>query len=208
MNKKIIGIDIDGVIRAFIDRFAYIYEKEMGIKPLLPVTNENLIEHFPFPNGEKELESFIYDEFVLEIFAHAKEIRPNTMFYVNQLADKIKNMGHELILISKQFGKSKSATLFFLSKIACQVDKIIFVQNSSDKWKHVDIMVDDSSSVLNSKPENKISIKFETAYNKDVKSNYVIDDIKILLDDEKFLEEIINYEFIEYQEVNYPLKDK
>ncbi len=201
MNKKILGIDIDGVIRAFIDRFACIYEREMGIKPLLPVTNENLLKHFPFPNGEKELESFIYEEFVLEIFAHANEIKLNTMFYVNQLADKVKKMGHEVIIVSKQFAKSKPATLFFLSKTGCLVDKIIFVQNSSDKWKYVDIMVDDSPEVLNSKPEGKISIKFDTEYNKEVKSNYSIDDIKILLEDDKFLNEILNSEFVSYQEI-------
>lgn len=200
MNKKILGISIDGIIRDFIGQLTKIYEDQIG-NPNLPINSYNLEEHFPFQGGLEEFNHFLYDEFVLEIFGHAKETSLNAMMYVNQLSEKVKCFNCKIKLISKELGKSKSATLFFLSKVGCQIDEIIFVKKEEDKWLHCDILLDINPFALENKPEDKISIKLVTEYNKEIISNYTIDNIKILLEDDKFLEEIINYDFIDYEEV-------
>lgn len=193
-----IGIDIDQVLRNFLGKFAEVYEKEMGKEPILPVVNEDLLTHFPFDGGREEWNHFVYNEYVLELFGNSKELTKDAIHNTNKLAEKLKSMGHELILVSKQYAKSKSATLFFLSKYACQVDQIIFVQDSTKKFDYVDIMVDDSSTVLNSKPIGKISIKFNQEYNKDTVADFSINDIKELLDDD-FLNKILSHNYVEFQ---------
>lgn len=197
---KYLGITIDGIIRDFISQLTKIYEEQIG-KPKLPFINYNLIEHFPFPGGQEELNYFMYVENPLEIFGHAKEQSFNVMMCINQLSEKVKKYDCQIKLISKELGNSKPATLFFLSKVGCQVENIQFVPKIEQIWDNVDMLLDVNPIILDKKPEWKISIKFDTEYNKNIKSNYAIDDVKILLEDENFLEEIINYEFIDYQEI-------
>mgnify|MGYP006935499014 CR=1 FL=1 len=199
MNKTLtIGIDLDGTVRDFISKLAEVYEKQMGKKPNLPVTKYDFNTHFPFDGGDKEFNHFVYVENPLEIFGYAKELTPGAMNNVNLLCDKLHKLGHRVAIVSKQFGKAKSASLFFLSKTACQTNQVIFVQDSTKKWEHVDIMIDDSPKVLNSKPSGKVSVKFHHEYNKDIKSDFVINDIKELLDDE-FLNKILTNDYIDYQ---------
>lgn len=194
-----IGLDIDGVLRDFIGKLTEVYEKETGKTAITPITGR-LEEHFVFDGGEAEFNNFIYVEYPLELFGHSKELTKDALQTANKLAEKLKAMGHELVIVSKQFAKSKSATLFFLSKYACQLDQIIFVQKSADKWKHVDIMIDDSPSVLGSKSEGKISVKYNQTYNEKVVSDYSISDVKELLSDE-LLDKILNSNYISFEEI-------
>ena len=197
---KVLGISIDGIIRDFLSQLSKVYDEQIG-KPNLPVTSYKLEEHFLFPGGLKELNQFLYLEFPLEVFGWAKEQSFNVMNDIHKLNEKVKDYNYKIKLISKEIGKSKSSTLFFLSKVACQIESIQFVPKEEDKWDECDILLTTDPLVLKSKPENKISIKFDTTYNKDAKSNYSIDNIKILLEDDIFLNEILNSEFIEHKEI-------
>jgi len=61
------------------------------------------------------------------------------------------------------------------------VSKVIFVQKSPEKWKYVDMMVDDSPHVLAAKPEGKFSFKVNHAYNVDSKADWSIDHVREFL---------------------------
>ncbi|PCI28669.1 hypothetical protein COB55_03585 [Candidatus Wolfebacteria bacterium] len=198
-KNKIIGISIDGIIRDNITQIAKIYREETGNKPNLPLKDYNLIEMFPFDSMD-QLNEFLYITCPLETAGHAKEINLSSMNDVNILCDKSRKQNCKIKIISKELGKSKSATLFFLSKIVCQVDEIIFVTSEEDKWNHCDILLDVNPLTLKSKPDGKTSIKLETEYNEDITSDYTIKSVKELLD-EKFLEEVINHEFVSYEEI-------
>lgn len=200
-NLKILGISIDGIIRDFISQFIKIYKEQIGDPPKQPLNSYKLEEHFKFNGGIEEMNYFLYLENPLEIFGHANEQSFNVMNDIHKLNEKLKEHNCIIKLISKELGKSKPATLFFLSKIGCQIENIQFVLKEEEKWDYCDILLDVNPFSLKSKPDNKISIKFDTIYNKDVDSNYVIDDIKVLLEDNEFLNEIINYEFINYEEI-------
>jgi hypothetical protein len=208
----IVGITIDGVVRDFITKFESVYDKyypvEEGdeteeqeeIKERV-IDTLNLLEHFHFKDGEEELNKLLYVDASLEIFGHAGEVKLNSVEHLNQLHNIIEDMGHTPVVISKELNNSKPATLFFLSKLSAKVNNIIFVRDYDKKWDHVDVLITANPTTLNSKPNDKISIKVINHYNKNCDSDYTIVDIKELLDDKKLLGKILNTETVDFEDV-------
>ena len=174
-----IGITINEVLRDFVGQFAYTYDKYINKFSLkeTPVDTYDLINHFKFDSID-ELNKFLYIEASLEIFGHADQLHDNVMKHFNLFLSDIKDEEeHEVELISREVQKAIPSTLFFLSKLACQADKIRFVQNYKDKWDDIDILITANPEALNCKPINKISVKINSSYNKDVKADYELDSI-------------------------------
>jgi hypothetical protein len=74
---------------------------------------------------------------------------------------------HDLMIVSDEIGKSKPASLFFLSKFGCEIEKIKFYSNSTinSMWNEIDVLLTSNPILLLNHPSDKISIKFETDYN-------------------------------------------
>ena len=208
----IVGITIDGVVRDFITKFESVYDKyypveegdeteeQKEIKERV-IDTLNLLDHFHFKEGEEELNKLLYVDASLEIFGHAGEVKLNSVEHLNQLHNIIEDMGHTPVVISKELNNSKPATLFFLSKLSAKVNNIIFVRDYDKKWDHVDVLITANPTTLNSKPNDKISIKVINHYNKNCDSDYTIVDIKELLDDKKLLGKILNTETVDFEDV-------
>jgi hypothetical protein len=208
----IVGITIDGVVRDFITKFESVYDKyypveegdeteEQEEKKERVIDTLNLLDHFHFKEGEEELNKLLYVDASLEIFGHAGEVKLNSVEHLNQLHNIIEDMGHTPVVISKELNNSKPATLFFLSKLSTKVNNIIFVRDYDKKWDHVDVLITANPTTLNSKPNDKISIKVINHYNKNCDSDYTIVDIKELLDDKKLLGKILNTETVDFEDV-------
>tara|TARA_R100001460_G_scaffold75520_2_gene116632 strand:+ start:1540 stop:2163 length:624 start_codon:yes stop_codon:yes gene_type:complete len=205
-----IGITIDGVVRDFITKFELVYDKyypvideETGENKEIErdIKDLNLLSHFEFTGGTKDLNKFMYVDASLEIFGHAGEVKLNSVEHLNQLHNMIEDMGHTPIIISKELNNSKPATLFFLSKLSCKVNTIKFVRDYKDKWEHVDVLITASPDTLLTKPSEKVSIKVINTYNKNCNSDYTIVDLKELLEDKSMLEKILSTETIEYEDI-------
>ncbi len=203
-----VGITIDGVIRDFITKFESVYDRYYPIEieegeelTKREIDSLNLLNHFEFKGGLEELNKFLYVDSSLEIFGHAGEVKLNSVEHLNQLHNIIEDMGHTPIVISKELNNSKPATLFFLSKLSAKVNNIIFVREYEQKWDYVDVLITASPDTLNSKPNDKISIKVINHYNKNCDSDYTIIDLKEILDDKKMLEKILGTETIEFEDI-------
>jgi hypothetical protein len=204
-----IAIDVNGVLRDTIGKFTHLYEKHLiesyqdipsqtytidlsgnteletisepfEYKILSPITSLTLNEHFAFQTNE-EYYSFMYEEYCMELFGHA----PSTeMFTFNDLNEIYKNLRNEndFIIISDEIGKSKPATLFFLSKFGCELEKIIFYSNSTKNniWDEFDVLLTANPDLLLNHPQEKVIIKYETEYNKDINKDYTLNNIKEL----------------------------
>jgi hypothetical protein len=198
-----IGITLDEVLRDFIYQFAYTYEKyidKIDIKKN-PVDTFDLINHFKF-NSIDELNKFLYIEASLEIFGHADQLHDNIMKDFNQFLGDIKDEEeHEVEIVSREVKKSIPATLFFLSKLACEADKIRFVKNHIDKWDNVDVLITANPKALENKPKDKISVKIKSSYNKDVKADYELDSIVEFFKNEDLREKILNTKIIPHEEI-------
>jgi len=199
---KKIGIEINGVLRDTIGKFTQLYEKHMidedeydgktfdidmsgnteelvsdekfEYKILSDVTSLNLMEHFRF-NDENELYSFMYEDFAMQIFGHAGSTETFTFNHLNDLYLKYRD-DNELLIVSDEIGKSKPASLFFLSKFGCLLEKIKFYSNSTvnSMWDEVDILLTSNPSLILEKPKDKIVVKYNTTYNKNISCDYEI----------------------------------
>jgi len=203
-----IAIDLNGVIRDIFLKSEQVYtkyfleegsneinsyydsEKEEWVSKLngddfeyglnLPVTSMNLIEHFKFKNNE-ELYDFFYVDFPMQIFGHAPSISANTFNILNDLYIDLRDK-NELTIISDEIGKSKPATLFFLSKYGCLIENINFYSKITIEkvYDNFDIIVTSNPDLLLLDSEYKKIIKVKTTYNSEFKSEYEINDISEL----------------------------
>ena len=186
-----IGFDVNGVLRDTIGKIAQTYEKFYLLKTdgiedddtfeyemNLPVTSLDLKEHFKFKDDE-DLYSFLYEEFAMEIFGHAQSTEYSTFNDLQQIYLNYRD-DNDLVIVSDEIGKSKPATLFFLSKFICQLEKIKFYSNITinSMWDEIDILLTSNPALLLDYPTNKIVVKYETEYNKDIQIEHTITTIK------------------------------
>jgi len=118
-----------------------------------------------------------------------------------KLHNKIEDMGHTPVLVSKELNNSKPSTLFFLSKLSCKFNRIQFVRDYKDKWNEVDVLITSNPITLENKPSGKTSVKVINKYNSEVDADYTIVDIKELLDSENLLNKILNTSDIKFTEI-------
>jgi len=203
---KRIGIEINGVLRDTIGKFTQLYEKHMieekehdgktfeidlsgnteelvskeefEYKIISDVTSLDLMEHFRF-NDKDELYSFMYEDFAMQIFGHAGSTETFTFNDLNEIYHKYRN-NNELIIVSDEMGKSKPASLFFLSKFGSLLEKVKFYSNITinSMWDEVDVLLTANPTLLLEKPKDKIVIKFNTNYNKNIVADYEISSLK------------------------------
>ena len=190
-----IGIEINGVLRNTIGKIEQTYQKYLidktdGIENeksfeycmILPVDILMLKDHFKFQNDE-ELFSFLYEEFPMEIFGHSQSSEYSTFNDLNEVYVNLRD-NHDLIIVSDEIGKSKPASLFFISKFGCQLEKIKFYSNYTinSMWNEIDLLLTANPALLLEHPSDKILIKYETDYNKNINTSHTIKSLKELED--------------------------
>lgn len=181
ITKMRIAIEINGVLRNTIGKIEQTYqkffiEKTDGIEDdesftygmNLPVTSLDLKNHFLFPT-EDGIYSFLYEEFPMEIFGHSQSTEYSTFNDLNDIYLNLRD-NHDLIIVSDEIGKSKPASLFFLSKFGCLLEKVKFYSNSTinSMWDEIDILLTSNPNLLLEHPDDKIVIKYQTEYNKHI----------------------------------------
>lgn len=216
-----IGIELNGVLRDTTTKFKQIYEKhyvtqseegeiqstftidmsgntelELVSDPfkyeiLSDVTTLNMMNHFTF-RSEDELFSFMYEEFPMELFGHSPSTETLTFNYLNDLYYNLRD-DNDILIVSDEIGKSKPSSLFFLSKFGCLIEKIIFYSNQTKNsmWDNVDILLTANPDLLLDYPSDKIIIKFETDYNKQIDSKYTIKSLSEFEDTLKTIKEYV-----------------
>jgi hypothetical protein len=165
-----------------------IVRKEMEFNPNFNMENfladENsdnqLVE---VTDDEITVEDFVYDKCCLEIFGYANEIIDGAVQSINDLELHLKMIGkeHEIIVTSREAGRSVPATLFFLSKTGSMIQDVKFTMGTTDCWQFVDIMVTDHPEIINSKPKGKKVIKIEKPFNQEIPADYTIKSVKELV---------------------------
>jgi hypothetical protein len=204
---KKIGIEVNGVLRNTLGKIQQTYEKfliennstektyildesgntesiiqeeEFEYEVLGNIDSLDLLNHFKFKSDD-ELYEFLYQEFAMQIFGHAESSEMHTFHTLNDIYLKYRST-NDIVIVSDEIGKSKPATLFFLSKFGCQIEKIKFYSDTTKNsiWDEVDVLVSANPSLIEDHPENKVVIKFNTQYNKTNKSEHEIISLKEL----------------------------
>jgi len=203
-----IAIDLNGVLRDNITKFTQIYEKYLiesenntfsvqtynvdlsgntesidleednfVYEILSDVTSLELDKHFSFKNKD-ELFSFMYEEYTMELFGHSPSTEINSFNTLNDLYVEFRDK-YNFLIVSNEIGKSKPASLFFLSKFGCLIEKIIFYSEitKNDMWNEIDVLLTADPSLLLNKLDGKIVVKYNTNYNKHINSEYEISNL-------------------------------
>jgi hypothetical protein len=202
-----IGIEVNGVLRDTIGKFKQLYEKHMvdektdddivsyeidesgntsqvlqqevfNYEIISDVTSLDLTNHFRFKD-EEELYSFMYEDFAMQIFGHAGSTETFTFNDLNEFYIKHRDE-YEILIVSDEVGKSKPATLFFLSKFGCLIEKIKFYSKSTidSMWDEIDVLLTANPDYITNTPEGKTIVKYKTEYNKNIETKYEIDVLK------------------------------
>lgn len=193
-----VGISLDDVVRDFLGKFKSVYKKTFDKDPIEPINTLDLMTHFPF-DSEDEMYNFLYEDFSLELFGHPNEKYKNAVVDLNNLQHQHKDI-HEFIILSKEIGNSIPATLFFLSKTSCKLRNYRFLSNNKNIWDYCDLMITANPDILTNKPENKISIKVKTDYNGNIKSDYEVENLKEVLEN-NILANTANTKIISYTKI-------
>jgi len=186
MKRKVIAIELNGVIRNIIDKIIEIYESEKEITVDRPLSSLDLQKELDFSTKE-ELIDFIYIESPMRVFGYSKEIEESSIFIINEIYKKFRDE-YKIIIFSNEVEKSKPATLMFLARTGCLIDNVQFfpLEDYDSIWKNSDIVISALPTILDGKPKNKISIKYENPYNEDIKADFNITSLKQLLENEYF----------------------
>jgi len=189
-----IGIELNGVLRDTLKKIQQEYEKWYLNNPfkeeneeedfkhevISDLTSLDIMNHLKFKN-EDELYDFLYKEHTMEIFGHAGSVEPSGLLELNEFYLDMREF-HDIIVVSDEIGKSKPASLFFISKFGCLVESVKFYSESTinSLWDSVDILLTANPKLLLNYPKNKIVIKFNTIYNEGIESDFNISSLKEL----------------------------
>jgi hypothetical protein len=184
-----IGVELNGVLRDTLKKIQQEYEKwyienpfkeesEFDYKVISDLTTLNIIEHLSFKD-EDELYNFLYKEHTMEIFGHAGSVENSSMMDFNEFYLNMRDE-HDISIVSDEMGKSKPASLFFISKFGCLVETVKFYSETTinSMWDSVDVLLTANPQLLLNHPEGKIVIKYDTSYNSDINTEHSISKLK------------------------------
>lgn len=143
--------------------------------------------------AKEKYNSFMYQDYLFEIFGSAPKMYPNMDLHLNNFIEKYSNnVNFTALSIENKF--SIPPTLFFLSKISSRFKTYQFVENAIDMWKHVDVLITSDPEILKTgAPWGKKLIKVNRPYNEKIKSGlFEILQIADLIDHAEF-KKIIKY---------------
>ena len=185
-----IAIELNGVLRDTLKKIQQEYEKWYLENPfkednekseyevISDLTTLEILNHLKFKD-EDELYSFLYKEHTMEIFGHAGSVETSSMMDFNEFyLDNRDN--HDILIVSDEIGKSKPASLFFISKFGCLVESVKFYSESTinSLWDSIDVLLTANPTLLLNHPDEKKVIKYETSYNNDIETKHSIINLK------------------------------
>jgi hypothetical protein len=117
----------------------------------------------------------------MEIFGHAGSVEVSSMMDMNDFYMENRD-NHDILIVSDEIGKSKPASLFFISKFGCLVETVKFYSESTinSMWDSIDVLLTANPNLLLNYPNGKTVIKYETSYNKEIEVKHSITKLKEL----------------------------
>jgi len=187
-----IAIEINGVLRDTLKKIQQEYEKwyinnpfdegddDFKYEVLSDLNSLDIAKHLKFKNDD-ELYDFLYKEHTMEIFGHAGSVETSGLLDFNEFYLDMRDE-HDILIVSDEIGKSKPASLFFISKFGCLVETVKFYSESTinSLWESVDVLLTANPNLLLNHPKNKIVIKFNTTYNGNIDTEHNISSLKEL----------------------------
>jgi len=187
-----VAIELNGMLRDTLKKIQQEYEKWYLENPfkedeeksdydvISDLTTLDISKHLKFRDDD-ELYDFLYKEHTMEIFGHAGSVETSSIMDFNEFYLDMREK-HDILIVSDEIGKSKPASLFFISKFGCLVETVKFYSESTINllWDSIDVLLTANPKLLLNYPKGKIIIKYETSYNQDIDVKHSITTLKDL----------------------------
>ncbi len=169
----IFGFNIDDVLRNTTERIWTFFLREYPDSPLvLDDLNGGDIQG-SLGLSDEEYNEFI-ENYILEIYGSATDQYKNSNKDFNVLVKFLAEFGHECVIVQKESGKVKNATLYFISDRCLDVNHIHFI-SVDNFWDYCDVLVTANPTHLTL---GKKVIKIKRQYNSHIESKTEISEIK------------------------------
>lgn len=195
-----IAIDLNDVVRDYSNNFVryYIegYNRNFDLNNFEFWTNDLSIL-FPF-KSIKSYNNFVYNDYAFELFGKcsttSRGLETELETWTEQiLKDLDTDEIIEVMFVSPmEYGLSIGNTYFFLSKLGTKIREVYFPIDSSTIWDKCDVLITANPYLLNTKPDNKITIKIKTEYNNECESDYYYHSLSDFLKNKENTEKLIN----------------
>lgn len=186
-----IAIDINDVLRDFTGQFKKQYIKHIDSTFNIEdedIKSSDLFEVFPFDNRE-QYEKFRYLDCPYEIYGRAEPMDQMLPYRFNDwlqntLRDVDEDKIPDVMLVSPlEANLTIQATYAFLAKLPTRAREVYFPIDSSTVWERCDILITANPLFLNNVPEDKIVIKINMPYNKDIECKYSFNSMMEIIND-------------------------
>lgn len=169
-----IKIDIDNVIRDMSGQMVLVYNSVYKNKLKRRFTKSDIKDYdvnISFPLCENKARKFFFDTNAYAVYMSAKPMKDAT----NGLM-KLREMGHEIILVSYQPTKeSKDYTLKWLQKWNIPYDALVFTNKEDKTIVNADYIIDDNPKFLDMDQAKKVCIDW--VYNRGKSYDYRVKSI-------------------------------
>ena len=174
-----IAIDLNDVIRDYTNNFISTYlnylNPDFDTSDFEIWTND--MESLLTFKTERAYQKFVYEDYTYELFCKCgtctKKLPVELKEWIKSLKDYDSSEPIEVMFVSSmEYGPSLSYSFVFVGNLGCNVREVYFPVDSQTIWNKCDVLITANPSLLNNKPEDKISIKIKTDYNTDSESDY------------------------------------
>jgi hypothetical protein len=199
-----IAIDLNDVVRDFSNNFVryYIegYDHEYDLSNFEFWSNDLSIV-FPF-KSKQSYYNFIYNNYAFELYGKCDVCTRRLETELNDWTEKtLKDIDTDepievMFVSTKEYGLSIGNTYFFISKLGTKIREVYFPTDSFTIWDKCDVLITANPELLDSKPNDKVSIKIKAEYNKENDADYTFKDLSTFITNNENTENLIN-EFIQ-----------
>lgn len=196
MKKIRIGIELDHVIRDINKQIVKYYQMDFDDSIDVDEVNykDDVLQTVCHFNSRKEVIEFLYENYPLEIFGHAPQIKRTLSRDLNAWLKDLTNQEKydvEIFFYSlKEYDITIQSSYFFLSKIGSRVRKTIFPKSISELSEYGDIFITANNDVV--KGVNKPTILIKMDFNKvsEKEAKLVYKNFDVFLNDDNKLNKI------------------
>lgn len=205
--KKVIGIDLNEVLRNYRETVIYFYNKETGkdldlsdklsLEDIIkfeeetmttffidnPIdvfysTRNNISEETITRTSQELYRDFLYKDYLIEIFGNARTVEHQTNLYLYTLLHRYQEYDFKILV--KDYRVTVAPTLLFLSSIRLPVTEIKFVKSYDEIWDNCDVYVTANPEIIKTVKYGKKVIKFNHQINEDVEAETSISSLSEL----------------------------
>jgi len=134
--------------------------------------------------SKEEYENFIIDN-SFNLFGISALTYPEVISDVNKVYSLLVNKGDVCTIISNEWNKTKSHTLYWLATNKVLANRYLFLTDYSKIWQAFDVVITSNPYILkrcNLDNEKKTSIKIITEHNKDIEATISLNNLSEIFD--------------------------